>query len=336
MLRSTRLAYYENEKEYQLLQTIDLRNVHTIAEVRVKRPFVIGLVTPERTYYLQAASQKEMMEWITAIKVARREIRRRYASHQPVLRSVSAPVSPGTAENTLPAFLSSSQLDTDVAPSQPPLGVSRSASSNSIGKDTSRAPRKVSFTEQPFRQALGALQSWGSAVGSSLSLAASSSSAPVSIPRQPQGLPVSPSSPSDALSLPSSPELGYRSYGPSSDEDPIGSDDDMRLSPSGPVPVPAPISDVPPLDDESEEIIVGPPLPGEDTDGVVYEGWLWKLGRSGNGWKRRWFVVRGGKVVAYKDEKVGKPTKREFHGVLMLDHFISRSTNHCGLFRFRP
>ncbi|KAI8999732.1 hypothetical protein DFJ74DRAFT_647767, partial [Hyaloraphidium curvatum] len=78
------------------------------------------------------------------------------------------------------------------------------------------------------------------------------------------------------------------------DEEYIASDED-RPSPGRPSP--------PGRADSEDDIIVGPPLPGEDDGGVRYAGWLWKLGKSGSGWKRRWFVVRGGKVAAYKDEK---------------------------------
>ncbi|CAG8794306.1 7440_t:CDS:2 [Dentiscutata erythropus] len=59
VLRSTKLAYYKSEKEYELLKILDLNDIHAVAEVKVKnRSNVFGIVTPKRTFYVQAERKK--------------------------------------------------------------------------------------------------------------------------------------------------------------------------------------------------------------------------------------------------------------------------------------
>ncbi|KAG0221026.1 hypothetical protein B0O80DRAFT_457039 [Mortierella sp. GBAus27b] len=68
VLRSSKLAYYKDDKEYELLRIIDIRDLHRAAEVSVKHKtgtFVI--LTPRRTLTVQAQSVAEMKEWIQAI-----------------------------------------------------------------------------------------------------------------------------------------------------------------------------------------------------------------------------------------------------------------------------
>ncbi|CAG8535559.1 17552_t:CDS:2, partial [Cetraspora pellucida] len=75
VLRSTKLAYYKSEKEYELLRILDLNDVHTVAEVKLKnRSNVFGIVTPKRTYYVQAGSKRELDEWVDAINKIKKEV----------------------------------------------------------------------------------------------------------------------------------------------------------------------------------------------------------------------------------------------------------------------
>ncbi|RIA96321.1 hypothetical protein C1645_815487 [Glomus cerebriforme] len=68
VLRSTKLAYYKSDKEYELLKILDMNDVHAVAEVKLKnKQNVFGIVTHKRTYYVQAASKKELDEWVEAI-----------------------------------------------------------------------------------------------------------------------------------------------------------------------------------------------------------------------------------------------------------------------------
>ncbi|CAI2197321.1 10635_t:CDS:2, partial [Funneliformis geosporum] len=68
VLRSTKLAYYKSDKEYELLKILDMNDVHSVAEVKLKNKLnVFYIVTSKRTYYVQAANKEELDEWVEAI-----------------------------------------------------------------------------------------------------------------------------------------------------------------------------------------------------------------------------------------------------------------------------
>ncbi|KAI1321739.1 hypothetical protein EDD11_000015 [Mortierella claussenii] len=72
VLRTSKLAYYKDNKEYVLHRIIDIRDIHKAAEVVVKnRTGVFVILTPRRTYTVQADSVAEMEEWIQAINQAK-------------------------------------------------------------------------------------------------------------------------------------------------------------------------------------------------------------------------------------------------------------------------
>ncbi|KAL1920166.1 uncharacterized protein VTP21DRAFT_1312 [Calcarisporiella thermophila] len=72
VLRSTKIAYYKDEKEYKLLHVMDLQDVHTVEEVKHKdKQNVFVIVTPARTYFIRADSRPIMESWISAINGAR-------------------------------------------------------------------------------------------------------------------------------------------------------------------------------------------------------------------------------------------------------------------------
>ncbi|CAG8518483.1 14201_t:CDS:2, partial [Dentiscutata heterogama] len=75
VLRSTKLAYYKSEKEYELLKILDLNDIHAVAEVKVKnRSNVFGIVTPKRTFYVQAENKKGLDDWVDAINKVKKEV----------------------------------------------------------------------------------------------------------------------------------------------------------------------------------------------------------------------------------------------------------------------
>jgi hypothetical protein len=66
------LVYYKTNAEYRLLRLLNLADVHTCVAVTLKRhDNTFGLVSPTRTYYLQAGNAAEMQGWITAINEQR-------------------------------------------------------------------------------------------------------------------------------------------------------------------------------------------------------------------------------------------------------------------------
>ncbi|KAG0266257.1 hypothetical protein BG011_002954 [Mortierella polycephala] len=72
VLRTSKLAYYKDDKEYELLRIIDIRDIHRAAEVEIKHKsgaFVI--LTPRRTFTVQAGTIDEMQDWVHAINQAK-------------------------------------------------------------------------------------------------------------------------------------------------------------------------------------------------------------------------------------------------------------------------
>jgi len=71
-LRPAHLAYYKTAAEYQLLRLLDLSDVHSCTKVALKRhDNTFGLVSPIRTFYLQAKNAGEVHDWVKAIDEAR-------------------------------------------------------------------------------------------------------------------------------------------------------------------------------------------------------------------------------------------------------------------------
>nr|CDI51098.1 related to tandem ph domain-containing protein-2 (tapp2) [Melanopsichium pennsylvanicum 4] len=71
VLRSSKLAYYKNDKEYQLLRFIDVGDIKTVASVELKKSVnTFGIVTPKRTFYVRASSRHEMDSWIDKLNQA--------------------------------------------------------------------------------------------------------------------------------------------------------------------------------------------------------------------------------------------------------------------------
>ncbi|WVQ80495.1 hypothetical protein IAT38_002600 [Cryptococcus sp. DSM 104549] len=78
VLRTGKLAYYKDEKEYSLKRVLDLHQVHTVAPVTVKKhPHSFGIVVPKRTFFVKAASANDMEEWVHAINGVRRRLSER-------------------------------------------------------------------------------------------------------------------------------------------------------------------------------------------------------------------------------------------------------------------
>lgn len=75
MLRPAHLAYYKTSAEYQLLRLLELSEVHSCTQVALKRhENTFGLISPKRTFYLQAKTSTEVQEWVIAIEEARQTL----------------------------------------------------------------------------------------------------------------------------------------------------------------------------------------------------------------------------------------------------------------------
>ncbi|KAJ3140820.1 hypothetical protein HK100_008991 [Physocladia obscura] len=87
VLRTTKLAYYKNDKEYEILNIIPLENVTTVADVDLAhRNNVFGIVTRDRTYYLQASGPTEMESWTFFLREAQKEVQK-ISGGPPAIRS---------------------------------------------------------------------------------------------------------------------------------------------------------------------------------------------------------------------------------------------------------
>ncbi len=76
VLRPAHLAYYKSSAEYQLLRLLELSSVHSCTPVSLKRhDNAFGLISPVRTFYLQAKTSQEVQEWVAAIEEARLALR---------------------------------------------------------------------------------------------------------------------------------------------------------------------------------------------------------------------------------------------------------------------
>ena len=72
VLRPAHLAYYKTSAEYQLLKILDLGEVHSCTAISLKKhAHTFGLVSPVRTFYLQANTQDDVNSWVKAIQDAR-------------------------------------------------------------------------------------------------------------------------------------------------------------------------------------------------------------------------------------------------------------------------
>ncbi|CAO3658659.1 unnamed protein product [Rhizopus stolonifer] len=71
VLRSAKLAIYKDNKEYKLLQLIDLDEIHKVVQVTTYSKYAFALVTPKQALFVQASDTNEMKDWMTRINQAK-------------------------------------------------------------------------------------------------------------------------------------------------------------------------------------------------------------------------------------------------------------------------
>ncbi|KAG9098485.1 hypothetical protein FS749_003714 [Ceratobasidium sp. UAMH 11750] len=72
VLRTAKLGLYKNEQEYKLLRLVDLNEVHSVAPCALKKHTnTLAIVTPGRTFYVQAETLTECDAWVRALNEAR-------------------------------------------------------------------------------------------------------------------------------------------------------------------------------------------------------------------------------------------------------------------------
>lgn len=75
VLRFSHLAYYKSSAEYKLLRLLDMHEVHAVTTCSLKRhEHTFGIVTPNRTFYLQAEKEADMLDWVQALNDVRQAL----------------------------------------------------------------------------------------------------------------------------------------------------------------------------------------------------------------------------------------------------------------------
>ena len=75
VLRASQLALYRNEKEYLLLNVLNVSQIQAFTAMEMKRAdFVICIMAPERTWYFRACDQQDMTAWLDALALARGKV----------------------------------------------------------------------------------------------------------------------------------------------------------------------------------------------------------------------------------------------------------------------
>ena len=104
MLRPAHLAFYKTSAEYKLLRLLDLTEVHSCTPVVLKKhQNTFGLVSPTRTFYLQADSPSDVRDWVAAINDARHALLTTSTRN-----SASSPIPIPTTPGARPSRISSS------------------------------------------------------------------------------------------------------------------------------------------------------------------------------------------------------------------------------------
>ncbi|KAF5337929.1 hypothetical protein D9758_013107 [Tetrapyrgos nigripes] len=119
VLRPAHLAYYKTAAEYQLLRLLELSDVHSCTQVKLKRhENAFGLVSPVRTFYLQASTPADVQEWVQAIEETRQKL-------------LGTPAGTSTAPIPIPRATTQSHI------SSPPIASSSPTSHSHVHNATS-------------------------------------------------------------------------------------------------------------------------------------------------------------------------------------------------------
>ncbi len=99
MLRPAHLAFYKTSAEYKLLRLLELTDVHSCTQVVLKKhQNTFGLVSPTRTFYLQAENVSDVRDWVAAINDARHALLST-STRNSVSSPIPIPTTPGQAHH---------------------------------------------------------------------------------------------------------------------------------------------------------------------------------------------------------------------------------------------
>ncbi|KAG0013357.1 hypothetical protein BGZ80_011128 [Entomortierella chlamydospora] len=371
VLRTSKLAYYKDSKEYELLRITDIRDVHKAAEVPVKhKSGVFVILTPRRTVTVQAKDVAEMRDWVQAINQAK--VQFDFTASSSDLESYAGSTAqlgclqqdgnmdtmgtrplqqqqqpqPTTRQEMI---LPRRQQHKPLSLSDPDLLDKREKSrikgkGIALSTPTSATPQSpVGFPGSSVANILDrpTPRTGGPRAGPGLTLVTSTQAMQISSPSSPRmeqvhstELPVGSFSSDQSNGAnavvpetPSSPG-GYYSGGEAfwsnHDHNMSSGEEDVADDPS--------ILEAGRLASE-----VNAPGSGIVTDEqlgskLVRQGYLYKLGNKYKTWRKKWFVLRGDKLIYYKNTKEYQP-----HGIIPLSTIIdclqmdpvSKSRQYC-------
>ncbi|KAG0247166.1 hypothetical protein BG011_001916, partial [Mortierella polycephala] len=334
VLRTSKLAYYKDIKEYELLRIIDIRDIHKAAEVEVKnRKGVFMILTPRRTFTVQADSVAEMEEWVKAINQAK--IQHDLISSSDIGSYAGSTTQLDNLSTSAPVFSKKPELikqgsGTLLPPRRPQNPHSLSDPGMlSTGENLARPPGKnmspppgspLSRIPEPniLRSSQGILNQSSGQMPAAHSPATHHGVPSPSSPHRGDGVSTefTPNSftPNHSFNTipatPSSPGYGsgcehyYHGEANASSEEEDVMDDPTVLE-AGRI---AAAANAP-----GSGLVTGEQLESK----VVRQGYLLKLGNTYKTWRKKWFVLRGDKLTYYKNQKEYQP-----HGIIPLSTII--------------
>lgn len=326
VLRPDRLSYYKDDKEYQILRKIAITDIHACAQVEVKRrSHTFGIVTPKRTYYVEAGDGDEAEGWVSRINAARRSMRGQMSNHAsgdvtPLATKAPTPVDPteqaqsqnptgnlgATAATGLPAsFSEQSNISSMYSASPPTPSTSYLAPSSSVDRRLSQAGNTM--PRRPSEQSRVSVSSNGGAAQQSISSVMASEQTP------PQdNMPTVSGSGSGATLAARSAAANVVSSS-EEDEEELELELQQQQQPISqrfslpPMQIAMPASASSQGLSPGQHMLFTPNMsPGQSLRKPVMSGYLMKQGKRKN-WRKRWFTLDPQKLVytrSHIDSKV--------------------------------
>ncbi|KAJ1986400.1 hypothetical protein H4R33_003371 [Dimargaris cristalligena] len=282
VLRTTVLACYRDEKEYKLNHLIKLNTIRAISEVPKKsRENVIGIITTDKVYYLQAETPTEMHDWIEEIRLAKENLPRRMPQGDPLA--------------VFPA---------------PPGRLNRAhtmANPRKVSQEEPISPIEALGTTVPVRPHLKFATSTGSSPPLASPTPPSAPPTPITTLPEPRAIPIRPThlTLNRAHTINPTPRVGSHQTDASDPGFPAWSPD----GPASPGILHSPFPEhsdggaEPSSDDETEEHNWDPVVRERlNSTEVLQKGYLLKRDKYKH-WRRRWFVLRAKSLSYYRNNK---------------------------------
>ncbi|KAI9175847.1 Pleckstrin y domain-containing H member 2 [Blastocladiella emersonii ATCC 22665] len=297
VLRASRLAYYKDESEYSPLGILAIAEIHSVTaiEYSATRAHVLAIVTRKRTLYLEAPVRSELEAWLVAF--------------DEVVRSLPPSV---------PSVLSLNDLAAAHHGAAAPAAAAAAAAGapENMTADPALASSPVTGSTSLLIHTLRRMSNPTS--GAAAAGGTTDSPAPVTagvIPGDDTDDPYAGDSPVDDVE--SGDELGAMPH----THQPESPTRRMTLAAIATAAASTPTttsSTAPTARISSHQQTLAPSVTDEVVRQITHRsGWLWRYERSGvmggrlggKHWKRRWCVLRGDRLVVYKDMREYSPLR---------------------------